>query len=88
MSVCILIGGYGLVSTDGGRYDVEVSSRVRRPVYWGRGGRGGAAPASGTSGTNDDGSCAVRRCSWFRKGVMDVSPHPYDEDTADKLEVS
>jgi len=24
----------GLVSVDGGRYDVDVEQRVRRPVYW------------------------------------------------------
>ena len=24
----------GLVSVDGGRYDVDVEHRVRRPVYW------------------------------------------------------
>ncbi|KAF2357050.1 DDHD domain [Trinorchestia longiramus] len=68
-------GGCGLVSTDGGRYDVEVSSRVRRPVYW------GSASADST-----DHSTPVRRCSWFRKGPADLAPVPYEEAVAEKLE--
>lgn len=62
-------GGCGLVSTDGGRYDVEVSGRVRRPVYW-------------ESSQGD----AVRRCSWYRKGALDLTPQPYEEEVAGLLE--
>jgi len=33
--VCVCQGqSVGLVSVDGGRYDVDVEQRVRRPVYW------------------------------------------------------
>ena len=35
--ICIFwfaIGGSGLISTDGGRFDVDVSLRQRLPVYW------------------------------------------------------
>lgn len=62
-----------MVSTDGGRHDVEVSSRVRRPVYWGNTEQG-------------DVSNIVRRCSWFRKGSTDITPTPYEEEDAEKLE--
>lgn len=64
-------GGCGLVSTDGGRYDVEVSARVRRPVYW-------------DSSQGD----AVRRCSWYRQGALDLTPQPYEEEVSAQLEVS
>ena len=60
------------MSTDGGRYDVEVSSRVRRPVYWGSG--------------DDAAVHVVRRCSWFMRTAMDA-PTPYEEDVAEQLEV-
>ena len=58
-----------LVPTDGGRYDVDLSSRQRRAVYW-------EEPAS-----------QVRRCSWFYKGETDRWYLPYDEVTAQLLEV-
>ena len=78
-------GGFGLVSTDGGRYDVEVASRVKRPVYW---------SSSSTCSKEDEGEeqqtlvNKVRRCSWFRKGSLEITPQPYDEESADMLEVT
>ena len=35
LPVCITEGqSPGVVSVDGGRYDIDVEHRVRRPVYW------------------------------------------------------
>ena len=56
--------------TDGGRYDVDLSCRLRRAVYW------------------DEPVSQVRRCSWFYKGEGDRWYLPYDEATAQLLEVS
>jgi len=34
MSMAVTGQSAGLVSVDGGRYDVDVEQRVRQPVYW------------------------------------------------------
>ena len=66
----LFIGSSDIVATDGGRFDVDVKERNRKPVYW--------------SGDIKK----VRRCSWFKKGALNTIPEPYEEDIAEKLEVS
>lgn len=59
-----------IITTDGGRFDVDIKQRIRYPIYW--------------NGANAE----VRRGTWFYRSEVNSYLIPYEENVAEKLEVT